>query len=210
MALSNSCTVQPYVHCVQEHLSAQERQARERIAAAEAKATTGTSSRLHAARLYKQSTDAKFAEALKAYRAMQERDAAMPPPRRSVLDRLLGRQAASNGAEAIHGELAILHAGLIAASRAASGAAGNLARVEQAEAHDHRSRLEHLEMERRAAQEALSEVATARRLVHLFPSVIYSGPAFVSYAGGKLERVRRRKVRNPQAKTIWGLPIDFG
>lgn len=194
-----------------QHLAAQEQQARERIAAAEAKATTEVSPRLHAARLYKQATDAKFAEALKAYRVAQEREAAMPQPRRTVMDRLLGRQADSKGMEAIQNEIAALHADLVAADHAATGAMGNLARVEKAEATERRSRLGEMETERRSALETLGEVIMAQRMVRLFPAIAYCGPVFVSWAGSKVERKRQRhEPRNPQARTIWGLPVDFG
>ncbi|HEV7416292.1 MAG TPA: hypothetical protein VGN98_09045, partial [Tianweitania sediminis] len=66
MALSKSCTAQSPAQSVQQHLLAQEQQARARIAAAEAKVTTGISNKLHAARLYKQATEAKYAQVLKS------------------------------------------------------------------------------------------------------------------------------------------------
>lgn len=211
MGVSKSFTVLSPAQRAQQHLAAQEQQARERIAAAEAKATTGISNQLHAARLYKQATEARFAEVLKAYRAAQEREAAMPQSRRTVMDRLLGRQPNSNGTEAVQNEIAALHADLVAADHAASGAMGNLAQVEKTEAADRTSRLGEMEAERRSALETLGEVMMAQRMVRIFPAIAHCGPAFVAWAGSKVERKRRRYgPRNPQARTIWGLPVDFG
>jgi hypothetical protein len=211
MALAKASTGHSFAQRAQNHLAAQERQARVRIAAAEANATAGISSRLHSARLYKDATDAKHAEVLKTYRAAQEREAAMVAPRRTVLDRLLGRQAESTGREALEREIAALRTDLVAAERAASGAMGNLARVEKAEAADRMARLGEMEVERRSAMAALAEVVMARRLVQVFPALVYCGPAFVSWAGSKVARKRRGYgPRNPQARTIWGLPVDFG
>lgn len=210
VALSKSFTALSSLQHAQQHLAAQEQQARERIAAAEAKATTGVSPRLHAARFYKQATYAQFAQALKAYRGAQEREAAMPQPRHSVMDRLLGRQVDNKCIEAIQSEIASLHADLIAADHAASGAMGNLARVEKAEASERMSRLDEMEMERRSAMEALGEILMARRLMQIFPAIGYCGAVFVAWAGAKVERKRRHHgPRNPQATTIWGLPVDF-
>lgn len=211
VAMSKSFTVLSSLQQAQQHLVAQEQQARERIAAAEAKATTGVSNQLYAARLYKEATEAKFTEVMKAYRSAQEREAAMPPPRRSVMDRLLGRQPDTNGTEAMQQEVAALHADLVAADHVASGAMGNLARVEKAEAADRVSRLGEMEMERRSAMEALGEILMAQRLLQIFPAIGHCGPIFVKWAGAKVERKRRRHgPRNPQARTIWGLPIDLG
>ena len=210
MALSRSFTALPPAQRAQQHLATQEQQARERIAAADAKATTGVSNQLHAARLYKQATDARYVEVLKTYRAAQEREAALPR-RRTVMDRLLGRQPDSKGIEAIQNEIAALRADLVTADRAASGAAGNLARVEKTEAADRMTRLGEMETERRRALEVLGEVVMAQRMMRLFPAIVYCGPAFVSWAGSMVEGKRRRYgPRNPQARNMWGRPLDFG
>ncbi|WEJ57473.1 hypothetical protein [Devosia sp. FJ2-5-3] len=209
--MSKSCSDQSSAQRVQQLLAVQEQQARARIAAAEARATIRVSHRLHAARLYKDATDAKHAEVLSAYREAQEREAAMAPPPRTVLDRLLGRQAESTGTESIECEIAALRADLIAAERAASGASSNLARVEKAEAADRMSQMGQMEAERRNAMEALAEVVMARRLVQVFPAIAYCGAPFIAWAGSKVERNRRSYgPRNPQARNIWGLPLDFG
>lgn len=209
MSMSKSVTALSPVQQVQQHLAVQEQQARARLADAKTKATTAVSPRLHAARLYKEATDARFAQALKAYRGAQEREAAMPQVQRSVIDRLLGRQANTKGMEAIQSEIAALHADLVAADYAASGALGNLARVEKAEASERMSRQSDMEMERRSASEALGEIIMARRLVQIFPAIGYCGPVFVSWAGAKVAR-KRKGPRNPWATNQWGIPLDFG
>lgn len=209
VALSKAITDQSPIQRVEQHLAAQEREARQRLAAAEVTAATGVSNQLHAARLYKDATEARFAEVLKAYRGAQEREAAMPQPRRSVMDKLLGRQADIKGIEAIQQEIAALHADLVAADRIASGAMGSLARVEKAEAADRMGRLGEMETERRRAIEMLGEVVMTQRMVQLYPAICYCGPSFVSWAGSKVAR-KRRGLRNPFATNIWGLPVDFG
>jgi hypothetical protein len=210
-ALWKSFSSQSSAQRTQQHLDGQERLMRAKIEAAEANVTTGISNRLHAARLYKDVADARHAEVSKAYRAAQEREAAMVAPRRTVLDRILGRQAETASANAIQREIATLRVDVIAAERAASGAMGNLARVEKAELAEHRAQLSQMEAERRIAMEALAEVTMAKRLVQVYPAIAHSGPSFVSWAGSKVERKRRRYgLTNPQAKNIWGVPIDFG
>ena len=49
-----------------------------------------------------------------------------------------------------------------------------------------------------------------QRIVKAFPAIAYSGPSFVMWAGRKVERRRREGLRNPWAKNIWGIPLDFG
>jgi hypothetical protein len=211
MALSKSYSSESSGHRVQQHLGAQEQHARARIAVAEARATVTISNRLHAARIYKDATETRHAELLQAYRSAQEREAAMSPSRRTVLDQLLGRQAKSTGTEAVEREIAALRRDVIDAERAVLGAMGNLARVEKAEAAERMTLLGEVEAERRSAIEALAEIAMARRLVKVFPAIAYCGPAFIAWAGSKVEGKRRGYgPRNPQARNIWGLPLDFG
>jgi len=85
-----------------------------------------------------------------------------------------------------------------------------LARVEKAEAAERGQRLSQMETERRQGLEALAETVMAQRMVRAFPSIVYSGPGFVSWAGQKVERRRRDGLRNPWARDIWGVPLDFG
>lgn len=180
---------------------------RARIAAAEP--ATAVSNRLHTARLYKDSTEARHVEVLKSYRTAQERLAAESEQHLSVMDRLLGRQPTA-GHEDLGRELAAVRANLIAAERAATSAQANLTRVERVEATEHSQWLSRMEAERRMSLDALAEIVMAQRIVRAFPFIVYCGPAFVSWAGSKVERKRRRGLRNPQAKTIWSLPVDFG
>ncbi len=192
-----------------QHLVGLETQIRGEIAALGAQPELQVSSRLHAARLYRDSTHARHAEMQKIYRVAQERLAAHPEPRRSMADRLLGRHPANDGLEKLERAVAAARADLIAAERAAGSADGNLSRVEKAEAAARAERLGQLETQRRVGLDRLAEIVMAQRIVRAFPAIVYSGPAFVVWAGGKVER-KRRGVRNPNARNIWGLPLDFG
>ncbi len=190
-------------------MAALEVQARAKIAAAEAQPETQISNRLHAARLYRDGTHARHAEMLKAYREAQERLAAHPQPRRTMADRLLGRQPDTSNAENLEQAVAVARADLMTAERAAASADSNLIRVQKAEAAERGQRLAQMESQRRAGMEMLSEVVMAQRVARAFPAIVYSGPIFVAWSGRKIER-KRKGLRNPNARNIWGLPIDFG
>ncbi|MEO5805062.1 hypothetical protein [Devosia sp.] len=210
MALSKTGIGQSEPERVRQHLAVLETQARAGIAAAEGKPETAVSSRLHAARLYRDGTHARHAEMLKVYRAAQERLAVHPEPRRTVADRLLGRQPINAGMEAMERSVAAARADLIAAENAAGGADGHLARVERTEKAERAQHMAQMETQHRAAMEMLAEVVMAQKLVRAFPAFAYSGPVFTAWAAGKVERKRRRGLQNPWARNIWGLPIDFG
>lgn len=170
---------------------------------------TQISSRLHAARLYRDGTHARHGELLRSYREAQERLAAHPEPRRTVTDRLLGRTPASNGLERLERAVDAARDDLVAAEKAAAGADIHLARVEKEQAAERGERLAEMETQRRAGLERLAEIVMAQRMVRVFPPIVYSGPAFVSWVGSKVER-KRRDLRNPNARNMWGIPLDFG
>ena len=209
-ALSKTGIGQSQTERTRQHLIALERQARAKIAATEGKPEGVVSSRLHAARLYRDGTHAQHAEALKAYRAAQERLAAYPEPRRTFADRLLGRQPDNTNIRALEHDVAAARANLVNAEKTVSGADGHLAWVERTERAERAQYTAQAEVQRRAGQEMLAEVAMAQRLVKVFPALAYTGPAFTAWSGGKVERKRRRGLRDPWARNIWGLPVDFG
>lgn len=186
-----------------------ETQIRTKFAAIDAKPDAAISNRLHTARLFRDGTRARHAEMLKIYRDAQERLAAYPTPNRSIADRLLGRQPDMTGMVTLERQVAVARDGLIAAEKMAASGDANLYRVEKAEAADRAERGAQLEMQRRAGVDLLAEITTARRIVSAFPAIVYSGPAFVAWTGRRIER-KRKGPRNPQAKTIWGIPLDFG
>lgn len=209
MALAKGFNGQSPAEHTLQHLAALETQIRARIAAAEVQPDTATSSRLHAARLYNAAALSRHADVLKAYRAVQERAAAIPDPRRGVVDRLLGRPADSKATDTAEREVAAARAALVVAERAATSAEANLARVEKAEAAERGQRLSQVEAERRQGLEALAANVMAQRMVRVFPGIVYCGPGFVAWAGEKVERRRRRDgLKNPWARNIWGLPLD--
>lgn len=190
-------------------LAEEEQKLQARIAATR-KVNQTISPRLHAARMNRDGAQKRHDAALRAYRAAQEQLAAALQPRRSVMDHLLGRQPVSGAAEALERHVAAARNDLVAAEQSISSAEVNLARVERAEAGDRQRRMDEAETERRTAMELLAEVLMAQRVARAFPVIVYSGPAFVRWAGGRIERKRRRGLRNPNAVNIWGLPIDPG
>lgn len=209
MALAKATPAHSAAQRSRQHLAGLEMQIRAEIASLGAQPETQISPRLHAARLYRDGTLARHAEMQKAYRAAQERLAAHPAPHRTMTDRLLGRAAAPNGLEKLECEVAAARAALIAAEGAAASADGHLVRVEKTEAVERAQRHAEMETQRRAGLERLAEIIMAKRIVRLFPAITYSGPAFVVWAGGKIER-KRRGLNNPNARNIWGIPLDFG
>lgn len=209
MALAKTAPPVSAAERSRQHLAAMETRTRAELAAMGVQPETQISSRLHAARLYRDDTHARHAELLKTYRGAQERLAAHPEPRRTMADRLLGRMPAPNGLERLERAVDTARDDLVAAEKAAAGADSHLSRVEKTEAAERGQRLAEVETQRRAGLERLAEIVMAQRVVRSFPLVVYSGPAFVVWAGGKIER-KRRSLRNPNARNIWGIPIDFG
>lgn len=209
MVLAKSGIGQSQEQRTGEHLAALEMQARARIAAAEAKPESAVSSRLHVARQYRDATSIRHAEALKSYRAAQEQLAAAPQPHRSLADRLLGRQPPKPALAMLERAVAVARDDLIAAEHAIGGAEANLARVEKAESADRVARMGEMETQRQAAMATLGEIITARRMTQAYPRFVFCGPAFVAWAGGKVER-KRKGPRNPWAVNQWGIPLDFG
>lgn len=209
MALAKTVPAASATERSRQHLAALETQIRAEIAANDAQPETQISSRLHAAQLYRNGTHTRHAEMLRSYREAQERLAAHPQPRRTMTDRLLGRTPAPNGLERLERAVDAARDDLVAAEKAAAGADSHLAHVKKTEAAERANGLAEVETQRRAGLERLAEIVMAQRMVRAFPTVVYSGPAFVVWAGGKIER-KRRSLRDPNAKNIWGIPIDFG
>ena len=210
ISLSKSATARSSAERTAQHLAALEMQARERIAAAEAKPEVAVSNRVHAARLYRDGTRAQHGKAVKDYRAAQERLAAHPSLNRSFADRLLRRKSAMPNIKVLERDVAAARAELIAAERAAANADAHLAKVEKAETAERAQRTGEMEKQRRIAMEMFAEVEMAQRMVRAFPGLAHSGPTFVAWSGSKIERKRKRELRNPWATNIWGIPLDFG
>jgi hypothetical protein len=207
--LTRSDIRQPYADRVRGHLGALEAQARARIAAATAKPGPEPSKRLAAARLYHQSAVARLDLLWKDYRALQDR-MAVPAPAPNLLARLLGPKVPTSEDAALEREHATLHAALIAAERTVTSAAASVAQAERTDAAAHAAHADEIGAELRAANDALGEVLRSKRIMTVFPAIVFAGPVFTAWTGQRIERRRRDGPRNPQAKTIWGLPIDFG
>lgn len=192
------------------HLGIIEAKANAEIAAASA-LPAPTQSRLDAARLYEKGTGQRHDELLRQYRAVE---AAMcePSPTPSILDRLLGRKPADTVDRiALERQHAALRGELITAERQTLSAMAGVARAEKDHAAARATRESEAEKMVRDGRALLAEVERTRQIVALYPRLVWSGPAFAARTGQKYERARRkRELRNPFAKTIWGLPIDFG
>lgn len=210
LALSRSTSIISQAERTRLHLARHEAQARAKVAAAAARPEQVRSSRLNAALLYRDGTHRRHAELLKAYRTAQERLAGHPEPRRSFADRMLGRQPDSAALKALERDVDTARNDLMAGEKMAAGADANLARVEKTEAAERMQELGRQESQRRAALDVLGEILMAQRIVKAYPTIVHCGPVFVGWSGGKIERKRRRGLRNPGATNIWGIPLDFG
>lgn len=210
LELARSVSTASPAEQTRQHLAEQEQALRARLAATEVNCDQGVSKRLYTARAYRDSAAARHTAALRDYRAAQERWAAAPEPRRGILDKLLGRQIVPHSINALERDVAVARDALISAERSISSAEANLSRVEKAEAEDRRRLMGEAEEQRRRAMERLGEIITAQQVVKTYPMIVYSGPGFATWVGGKIERKRRRGLRNPFAVNIWGLPIDPG
>lgn len=140
-------------------------------------------------------------------RALESSPDPKPP---SWIDRLCGR-ADPNAAQRSAEKIAACRKEVIAAERVLASAVSAVARAEkdyrQAQVAA-RTKVEGVVKEARIAQD---QVRLIRHVTARYPRLVYSGPAFVSWAGGKIYRARKRySLINPHAKTIWGLPIDPG
>jgi hypothetical protein len=58
----------------------------------------------------------------------------------------------------------------------------------------------------REQKAVLSDINRTRRILHFWPSAAYWGPKFALSVGHRVEG-RRRRLANPWAQDIWGLPI---
>lgn len=209
MVLAKSGTGQSPEQRTKQHLASLEMQARARIAAAEAsrhrRCRRGCIPHANIA----MRPVPGIAEALKSYRAAQEQLAAAPEPRKSLTDRLLGRQPPNPALAMLGRAVAVARDDLIAVEHAIVGTKGNLARVEKAESAERVARMGNLETQRRAAWTALTKVVMAQRMVQAYPRFVYCGPPFVSWIGAKVER-KRKGPHNPWAVNQRGIPLDFG
>jgi hypothetical protein len=58
-------------------------------------------------------------------------------------------------------------------------------------------------------RQALTVIDRTRRLLNLWPAFAYMGPVACQRLGQAVEKTRRQ-LRNPEARDIWGLPLNFG
>ncbi|ODT70915.1 MAG: hypothetical protein ABS75_10885 [Pelagibacterium sp. SCN 63-23] len=191
------------------HLGMTEAKARAEIAGAKA-LPIPTQSRLDAARLYEKGTGQRHDELLRQYRAI-EAALSEPLPTPSVLDRLLGRKPGGTAdMAALEREHAAVRNELIAAERQAVSAMAGVARAEKEHAAARAARQGEVEGMVRNGQALLAEVERTRHIVAAYPRLVWAGPAFAAWTGQKYERARRRRdLRDPGAKNIWGLPLDM-
>jgi hypothetical protein len=57
------------------------------------------------------------------------------------------------------------------------------------------------------ARSRLADIQQAQRLVVVMPRLAYCRPPYVRSLGARVRRARRR-VGDPNATNIWGLPVD--
>jgi hypothetical protein len=179
------------------------------VAAAATKLGPEPSKRLAAARLYLESASARHDTLWKQCRALEARMATPDPPS-GIVARLLRQKAPTDSGDAMSREHASLRAELAVSERTILAATAGVAQAEKADAAARQAHASEVAAEVRAANDALGEILRAQRVVNVFPSIVFAGPAFVAGVGQRVERRRRDGLRNPQAKTIWGVPLDFG
>lgn len=128
----------------------------------------------------------------------------------SWLDRMRGRvePVGSPGREA---EIAACRKEVIGAERVLASAVSAVARAEKDYRQAQTAAQEKAAGIAKDAQKALDQARVTRHLIARYPRLVFSGLSFVTWAGGKVYRTRKRySMMNTQAKNIWGLPIDPG
>jgi hypothetical protein len=135
---------------------------------------------------------------------------ATPAPPSGLVARLFGPKPPADTGDALNREHASLRAELAVSERTVLAATAGVAQAEKADAAARRAHASEVAAEVQAANNALGEILRAQWVVNVFPSIVFAGPAFVAGVGQRVERRRRDGLRNPQAKTIWGVPLDFG
>lgn len=135
---------------------------------------------------------------------------AAPNPKRSWLHRI-GMKASPDVAPNQKAEIAVLRREVIEAERVLRGAISAVARAERDHGQAVAVASEKVESIIRESRKSLNEARVTRNLVSTYPRLAFAGPAFVTWAGGKVYRARQRyNVINPQARDMWGLPLDPG
>lgn len=189
-----------------DHLADLEANARARVAAARSTPGPGPSQRLLAARMFHEGAGVRHDALWRQYLDVQERMAASRPAP-SLWARLTGKHIATSD-DALQRQHDALRAELIVTGRNVSSAMGGVARADKADAVERMAHAKSMEAELRAASEALGEILRTRQMARAFPMIMFTGPAFTTWAGQKVARRRRDGLRNPQARNIWGLPIE--
>lgn len=137
-------------------------------------------------------------------------EAAPDPKPPSWLNQLRGR-ANSDAAPRREAEIAALRQEAIGAERVLRGAVSAVARAERDLQQAKIVASEKAEGAIKEARNSLDEARVTRTLLGRYPRLGFAGPAFVSWAGRRFYRGRKRyNVINPRARDIWGLPIDPG
>lgn len=190
-------------------LAAMEAKAHADIAAAKAMPPPSTA-KLDAMKVFERGAGQRHNELMRRYRDI-DAILAEPQPSRSWMDGLLGRPA-SPGRDVVGmaREHAALRNEVIQVERQVMSAMGAVARAEKELVAANSERLTTIEGIVRGAGAVLSEVAQTRQMVAVYPRLVWAGPSFTIRTGQKLARRRNTGPRNPLARNIWGLPIDFG
>ena len=145
------------------------------------------------------------------YRAIKDYAEPLPSePSQSILGGLLSklhnRSDSPRPMPDRDGEIAAAYAKLVSVERQMLSAKVELARLEKAEIAE----ASHIKSAITAAQNKvearLVQVADERRLIRVWPEIVYCSPRVRGEAAHKIG-CTRRKLRDPHAKNIWGLPI---
>lgn len=105
------------------------------------------------------------------------------------------------------GEVMAAHNKLVIIERQMLSAKVEVARLEKAEIAEASQMKSAIAVAQSKVEARLVQVADERHLIRVWPAIVYCSPRVRTEASQKISRARR-KLRNPQAKNIWGLPVD--
>ncbi len=105
------------------------------------------------------------------------------------------------------GDIRAAHANLVAVERQMLSAKVEVVRLEKAEIVEASQMKSAITSAQNKVAARLMQVADERHLIRVWPAIAYCSPRVRGDAAEKIGR-SRRKLRDPHAKNIWGLPVQ--
>jgi hypothetical protein len=146
------------------------------------------------------------------YRAIKA--SAEPPPSEpsqsilgGLLSKLHSRRDSPRPVQDRSGEMAAAYAKLVTVERQMLSAKVEVTRLEKAEIAEASQIRNAVSVAQSKVEVRLLQVADERHLIRVWPAIAYCSPRVRGDAAEKIGRTRR-KLRDPHAKNIWGLPVQ--